>query len=78
MKAYQKKEVLKEASKYWKNVKWKFLTSKNNKNHVETNLLKLNCDKALHTLQWKATLNFKETAKWTGEWYRTFYKNETK
>ena len=42
----------------------------------EAGLLKLNCDKALHQLQWKPTLSFEQTAKFTSDWYSTFYKNE--
>ena len=49
--------------------------SKENNTPKEAGLLKLNCDKALHSFGWQATLNFKETAKWTGEWYQIFYKN---
>jgi CDP-glucose 4,6-dehydratase len=41
----------------------------------EAGLLKLNCDKALALLQWRATLDFGETARMTAEWYRHFYEN---
>jgi CDP-glucose 4,6-dehydratase len=39
----------------------------------EAGLLKLNCDKALFWLDWKANLNFNETAKFTSEWYTNYY-----
>ena len=39
----------------------------------ECTLLKLCCDKALAHLQWKATLNFEETIRYTAKWYRAFY-----
>jgi CDP-glucose 4,6-dehydratase len=39
----------------------------------EAGLLKLNCDKALARLQWKATLDFGETVAMTADWYRRFY-----
>ncbi len=39
----------------------------------EAGLLKLNCDKALAMLQWRATLNFQETVAMTADWYRRFY-----
>jgi CDP-glucose 4,6-dehydratase len=39
----------------------------------EAGLLKLNCDKALRRLQWKATLSFEEGVRMTGEWYREYY-----
>ena len=43
---------------------------------LEANLLKLNCDKALHTLKWEPTLNFEKTVKFTGDWYYEFYLNK--
>lgn len=39
----------------------------------EAGLLKLSCDKALHDLDWQPTLNFKETARFTGIWYSAYY-----
>ena len=42
----------------------------------ECTLLKLCCDKALAHLQWKATLNFEETIRYTAEWYRAFYSEQ--
>jgi len=41
----------------------------------EAGLLKLNCDKALHTLKWKPVLRFEEAARFTAEWYHKFYYN---
>jgi CDP-glucose 4,6-dehydratase len=38
--------------------------------------LKLNCDKALHLLNWRAVLGFEETVKTTADWYKAFYNNE--
>lgn len=35
----------------------------------EAGLLKLNCDKALHFLQWKPVMNFEQTSKFTADWY---------
>ncbi|MDR1946392.1 MAG: CDP-glucose 4,6-dehydratase [Desulfovibrio sp.] len=40
----------------------------------ESTLLKLCCDKALARLDWKATLSFAETVRFTAEWYRDFYR----
>jgi CDP-glucose 4,6-dehydratase len=42
----------------------------------ESTLLKLCCDKAMHFLGWKATLNFEETARFTVDWYRRFYEGK--
>jgi CDP-glucose 4,6-dehydratase len=39
----------------------------------EAGLLKLNCDKAKHYLQWLATLDFEQTALFTASWYDCFY-----
>lgn len=39
----------------------------------EHSLLKLCCDKALFDLDWKATLGFEETARYTAEWYARYY-----
>jgi CDP-glucose 4,6-dehydratase len=39
----------------------------------ESTLLKLDCDKALRYLNWKAVLAFDETAKMTALWYRRCY-----
>lgn len=44
-----------------------------NDKEKEATLLKLCCDKALNILSWQANLNFKETARFTVEWYRRFY-----
>lgn len=39
----------------------------------ESGLLKLNCDKALQLLGWKPTLDFGQTAAFTGSWYNRFF-----
>jgi CDP-glucose 4,6-dehydratase len=40
---------------------------------LEANLLKLNCDKSLHKLDWEPVLNFEKTTEFTGNWYYEFY-----
>ena len=42
----------------------------------EAGLLKLNIDKALHSLGWKPVLNFDETVTYTAEWYYRFYRDQ--
>ncbi len=72
-------KLVKNMRKIWKKVSWKILKDK--KNFYESNLLKLNCNKAYKLLKWKSILNFNETIKMTGEWYKEFYnspKNITK
>lgn len=41
--------------------------------HRESGLLKLNCDKALHHLRWRAAWDFEATVRETALWYRRFY-----
>jgi CDP-glucose 4,6-dehydratase len=41
----------------------------------EAGLLKLNCDKVLALLHWRAALDFAETVTMTADWYRRFYEN---
>ena len=43
----------------------------------ESDLLKLNCDKALLDLKWESNLNYQETVKFVGSWYKEYYKNNT-
>jgi len=65
-------ELVETMAKYWKQVKW---VDKSDiyKGPYESGLLKLNCDKALHYLKWKTTLDFEATVKMTAEWYGTYY-----
>lgn len=58
----------------WGGVSWEKPTQ-----HVssmpEAGLLKLNCDKALHLLNWSPTLNFEETIRMTTKWYKEYYQS---
>ena len=45
-------------------------------NFPESGLLKLNIDKALFDMQWVPTLNFKETAAFTCDWYKQYYQQQ--
>jgi CDP-glucose 4,6-dehydratase len=40
----------------------------------EAGLLKLNCDKALFYLKWQSTMLYKNTIKFTRDWYLNYYK----
>ncbi len=66
--------LVSEMAKHWDKVNW-------NSNYLEkesfyeSDLLKLNCDKALHLLNWKSCLQFKETIKFTVDWYKNFFKD---
>ena len=58
--------------KYWKKISWK-VYKKNKRNFYESNLLKLNCNKAKIKLKWKCILSFKETIAMTVDWYKRYY-----
>ena len=67
-------QLLERISKYWhfKTKEEHFKINTNSSFH-EAGLLKLNCDKALHDLQWKPVLDFEHTAALTAKWYDVFY-----
>ena len=69
-------QVIEEMSKLWEGSSWS-LEEKNKKLFHESSLLKLNCDKALYDLNWKSTLDFNETIKFTVEWYNSYYNKKT-
>ena len=69
------KELIKEMSLYWSQVRWSDISNSQNHFH-EAGLLKLNCDKALFDLNWQPTLKFEETVRMTVEWYKFFYDNQ--
>ncbi|MEV9499456.1 CDP-glucose 4,6-dehydratase [Aliarcobacter butzleri] len=70
-------ELLIDLSKYWdfKDVNDAYKVTGNIPFH-EAGLLKLNCDKALFYLKWQANLEYKDTIKFTSEWYYDFYKSK--
>ena len=67
-------ELVQSMSRYWDKVRWKD-NSGDKKQPYESGLLKLNCDKALHYLNWQTILSFKETVRMTAEWYCSYYEN---
>mgnify|MGYP001365520598 CR=1 FL=1 len=67
-------ELVEAMSQYWDKVNWKD-NSGNRNQPYESGLLKLNCDKALHHLNWQAVLSFQKTIKMTAEWYSSYYKD---
>jgi CDP-glucose 4,6-dehydratase len=64
-------QVLQEIRKEWPEVKWETLS--NERASKEAGLLKLNCDRAQHVLDWSPTLQLAETIKMTVGWYRAYY-----
>lgn len=65
-------EVVSSLAKHWKGFTSEMDLSKQ-LDRKECTLLKLCCDKALAYLNWKATLNFEETIRYTAEWYQRYY-----
>jgi CDP-glucose 4,6-dehydratase len=66
-------ELVQSISQYWHKVHWED-NSGDEKQPSESGLLKLNCDKALHHLNWQTVLTFQETVRMIGEWYSSYYK----
>jgi len=68
-------QLLKDLSIYWDfdDTKDAFVVTDNIPFH-EAGLLKLNCDKALFYLKWQANLEYKDTIRFTSEWYYDFYR----
>jgi len=69
-------ELVEVMSNYWDQVRWEDI-SKKTEQPYESGLLKLNCDKALHEMNWRAVMDFEETISMTAEWYKSFYLNPT-
>lgn len=65
-------ELVAGMSRYWDSVCWSDAAAADTGPH-ESGLLKLNCDKALHLLKWRATLNLEATIRLTAQWYRAYY-----
>lgn len=69
-------ELLSELSEYWGfSAKEDGIEIVDNRRFHEAGLLKLNCDKAQFHLGWEATLEFKDTVRFVGEWYKQYYSN---
>mgnify|MGYP001562557552 CR=1 FL=1 len=59
-------------AKHWNRVRWEDISSRDG-GPYESGLLKLNCDKALHHLHWRAVWDFEATVRETALWYRQYY-----
>jgi CDP-glucose 4,6-dehydratase len=70
-------ELLIDSSKYWNfDHNDDAFTITDNILFHEAGLLKLNCDKALSHLKWQANLEYKDTIKFTSEWYYNYYQKD--
>ncbi len=65
-------ELVQQMALHWDQVRWHDV-SQSATGPYESGLLKLNCDKALHFLNWQAVMGFEDTVRMTSEWYRAFY-----
>lgn len=65
-------ELVEQMALHWDQVRWQDI-SKSATGPYESGLLKLNCDKALHYLHWRAVMGFEDTVRMTAEWYRSYY-----
>tara|TARA_B100000029_G_scaffold516047_1_gene626412 strand:- start:1067 stop:2155 length:1089 start_codon:yes stop_codon:yes gene_type:complete len=64
--------LIKLMKKNWKKISWKF-EKKNKKVFYESNLLKLNSNKAKSKLKWQSILKFGETIYMVSNWYKNYY-----
>jgi CDP-glucose 4,6-dehydratase len=62
---------------HWNQVRWRD-NSETNLGPYESGILKLNCDKSLHYLQWHAAMGFEATVRMTSQWYQAFYQQPEK
>ena len=65
-------ELVEQMALHWEQVRWQDI-SESATGPYESGLLKLNCDKALHYLNWRAVMGFEDTVRMTAEWYRSYY-----
>jgi len=64
--------LVKAFSDFWPDAQWKVVRDGKMK---ESSLLKLDCSRSQHELDWSAVLNFSETITFTAEWYKKFYES---
>ena len=76
LKNYSVINVVRFMKKFWKKVSWN--VKKDKKSVFESNILKLNANKAKKVLKWKCFLNFRETIDMTVSWYKSYYLNRKK
>jgi len=69
---YSVLELVKAMGGYWKNISWEIMP-KSKKKFYESELLRLNCNKAKKILKWKSILKFDESIEMVADWYRNYY-----
>ncbi len=71
---YSVLELLQAMAMYWDAPKdQEFFQLQQQTSYQEAELLKVNCDKALHRLGWRPCWNFQQTAELTSQWYQHYY-----
>jgi CDP-glucose 4,6-dehydratase len=65
-------ELVASMTEHWDQVRWEDVSAQYG-GPYESGLLKLNCDKALHHLRWRAAWDFSATVRETALWYRHYY-----
>lgn len=65
-------ELVAAMSGHWDQVRFEDVSAQYG-GPYESGLLKLNCDKALHHLRWRAVWDFDATVRETALWYRRYY-----
>ena len=68
-------DLIKKIKKRWQVLNWKI---KSSHNQFESNLLKLNSNKAYKKIGWKCILNNDETIDFVVSWYKEFYNKKKK
>ncbi len=68
-------DIVSELSTYFEKSKWK-IQNKAKKNIIESNLLKLNCEKAFHKLNWNSSLDFSDIIFFTSDWYQSYLRKK--
>jgi len=69
---YSVSSLVDEVASHWDRAKWT-TDSSTESAYYESNLLKLECEKASRLLKWSSVFNFSETSKFTAEWYKQYY-----
>jgi len=69
-------ELVAAMTQHWDQVRWEDVSAQYG-GPYESGLLKLNCDKALHHLRWRAAWDFESTVRETVLWYRRYYEQPT-
>ncbi len=69
---YSVADLANEMKIHWNQAQW-INTSQEADNFYESKLLKLNCDKALHLLDWRSIWDFNTTVRETALWYKKYY-----